>query len=104
MRELSLFLTDDQGDPITKISRTIDGVIMDIRLIQEDGVFIFGCDDHNKGEVIITESLDFLCDLLKKGFFNQKSEFFIHRWDTFEDAYSEALSLKEENERCYNAI
>ena len=63
-------------------------------------------DDCEKGEILITEKLDTLIQAVKNSHFNllwnSPTNFFVQEYQTYEDAYSVALSMREPNPRCYN--
>lgn len=59
-------------------------------------------DDGEDGEIVVSENLNKLIECVKNGFFNIKTHFFIQEYETFESAYSVALSMKEAKPNCYD--
>jgi len=62
--------------------------------------------EGEKGEILITESVDLLCDSVKNGFFNllwnSPTNFFVQEYQSFESAYAVALSMREGHSKCYD--
>jgi hypothetical protein len=60
------------------------------------------------GEILITQSLNTLINAVKNSYFNlvwnSPQNFFVQEYQTYEDAYAVALSMKEPNPRCYNEV
>jgi len=63
-------------------------------------------DDVKNKEILITENLQILISAVKSGFFNllwnSPTNFFVHEYQTYEDAYRVALDMREGNKKCYN--
>ena len=63
-------------------------------------------DDGESGEIIITENIDILIEVIEKSIFNLTWEspknFYVQEYQTYEDAYAVALSMREGNPKCYN--
>ena len=62
-------------------------------------------DNGEKGEILITESLKTLIISFDSNLFNTLGNdgyLFIQEYQTYEDAYAVALSMREPNPRCYN--
>ena len=62
--------------------------------------------DGEKAELLITEKIETLIYAISKNYFNllwnSPQNFHLHQYETYEDAYSVALHMKEGNEKCYN--
>ena len=62
-------------------------------------------ENGEKGEIIITESIDTLISAVNAGVFNLllngSQPFFLQQYDTYEDAYAVALDMREGNPKCY---
>jgi hypothetical protein len=59
--------------------------------------------DCNPCEIVVTESIDFMCHLLGiKSFHNENSTLYIQQYDSYEDAYATALDMIEENPKARN--
>ena len=67
-------------------------------------VYLFVATGINKleeAEIFVTERFGLIADLLNKGYFfgfDLESNFNLHEYDSFEDAYLVALEMKEGNE------
>ena len=63
-------------------------------------------EDGEGGEILVTENLWVLINAVESGHFNLTKNdpkyFFVQEYQTYEDAYSVALSMREPNPRCYN--
>ena len=62
-------------------------------------------ENGEKGEIIITESIDTLIRAVNSCVFNllwnSPQPFFLQQYDSYEDAYAVALDMREGNPRCY---
>ena len=63
-------------------------------------------EDGEKGELLVTECLKTLINSVIDGHFNlvqnEPQYFFVQEYQTYEDAYAVALSMREPNPKCYN--
>ena len=62
-------------------------------------------EDGEHGEIMVTESIDALISAIKAGVFNllwnSPQRFYLQQYDSYEDAYSVALDMREPNPKCY---
>lgn len=59
--------------------------------------------DCEECEIVVTESVDFICHLLGvKSFHNGNSTLYIQEYPTYEEAYIVALDMKEGNQKARN--
>jgi hypothetical protein len=102
-----LHLGIGEGDIKTKSFFTLVELVSYLKkeLSKYDCVFL-ATEDGEKGELLITEKLETLIFAISKGYFNllwnSPQNFHLHQYETYEDAYSVALHMKEENKKCYN--
>lgn len=76
---------------------------------ENDRVFLFtyndiNSDDSSNSECFVTERIGLIADLLKQNYFfgfDLLSDFHLHEYDSFEDAYLVARDMKEGNALCY---
>ena len=94
-------LTVDMGEDVkVQKFKTQEGLKKFIASIQDDGsIWLLGAESQYS-ELYISENLRVirycLNDLIKTSIV-----LFIHRYETFEDAYKIALAMKEGHHRCY---
>jgi hypothetical protein len=60
-------------------------------------LFTTGCEN---GEIIVTENILFLIMIIEMS--TIEGDIFIQEYQSYEDAYSVALDMKETNPKCYN--
>ena len=62
--------------------------------------------EGEKGEILITESVDLLCESVRNGFFNllwnSPQHFFVQEYQSFESAYAVALDMREGHEKHFD--
>ena len=79
---------------------------VEIENIGLDCVWLFS---GANGEIMVTESIEKIIFGVQHNFFadfkkddNFDSEFHIHEYSSYEDAYKVALDMREPNPKCYN--
>lgn len=63
--------------------------------------------DHDDCEVFITEKIHVITDLFNQAHFwgfDTLNDFFLFEYESYEDAYKNALDMKEDSPLCYNKI
>ena len=76
--------------------------------VQELKVFncVWMATDGENGEVLVTENIPTLVHAIKHNHFNlvwnSPQDFHLQEYQSYEDAYGVALSLKESSPKCYN--
>ena len=70
---------------------------------QKDTVYVFGTCLNNEinEELFIHHKLNTFVDYLKQYEFKSKERFFLHEYDSYEEAYKVALDMRESNPLCY---
>ena len=111
MIQLNYFDDDFDGDPLLiEFKKEVDlsdwlaehGEIKNLFKTSENVWLVTnGCEHH---EVFITDKWDIICTLLFDGYLSstKSKKVHIHHYDTWEDAYAVALSMREEKQNCYN--
>lgn len=84
---------------------SINDVCEYIKSLEKVDTVWLATDDGEYGEIIVTEKIDTVISALKNRILNPSTtktkNLFLFDNDTYEDAYSVALSMREENPKCY---
>ena len=101
---IKLNLCIGKGDCKEIPFETVFDMVEYLRELNRFDCIWLAADDGEKGEILITESLSALIQAVKWGHFNilDKNILFVQEYQTYEDAYAVALSMREPNPRCYN--
>ncbi len=97
---INLHLAIYDGDiPIIKFANKEDLIEYIYELQKFDCVWLFATNSENS-EILITENILFLLLIIKVS--SIEGDVFLQEYQSYEDAYSVALDMKESNPKCYN--
>lgn len=101
---ITLHLAIFPADNIAELKFTsIKDLIDYIKLLDKFNCVWLITTDCYPCEIVVTESIDFMCQLLAvKSFHNLDSTLYIQQYDSYEDAYATALDMIEENPKARN--
>ena len=105
---ITLNLAIYDGDPLMIDFETKSELIDYIKeLKQFNAVWVVAEDGLlGGGGLVVTEDIDNIIKLIMINYFDYASEdlsvLYMHQYTTYEDAYSVALDMKEDNPKCYN--
>ena len=84
---------------------TINELVGYLKTLKPKKYVWLATEDGEHGEIMVTESIDALISAIKAGVFNllwnSPQRFYLQQYDSYEDAYSVALDMREPNPKCY---
>ena len=96
-----------EGDAVEIKFNTVNELIDYIQTLKEFNCIWIATEECMNEEILVTESIDKIIKAIETDFFNlclhKDSLFFMQEYQSYEDAYSVALSMREGNIKCYNA-
>jgi len=103
---IKLHLCIGQGDPQESEYFTSSQLVEYLEELKAFNCIWLATTEGENGEILVTESVDLLCESVKNGFFNllwnSPTNFFVQEYPTFEAAYDVALSMREGHPKCYD--
>jgi len=111
---IKLNLCIGEGDPQESSYSTIAELVEYLEYLKAFDCIWLATTEGENAEILVTESIDLICECVKNGFFsipwhfyNQNANrtpinFFVQEYQTFEAAYDVALSMREGHDKCYD--
>ena len=94
-KEINIFEFKDKRALLDQIDQICYGKL-------NENVLLFSTDNHSDFTFVTNNYLEIQFILSKCNAIFTSNDYYLQEYDSFEEAYSIALSMKESNEKCYS--